>query len=189
VDNFAHETLLVGDQVRVEHHPALEGVIPEDSLAEAVNGEDRGLIKIVQRAPQAPRGMPGRRLAAAECREERISGAVARDPGEGFAQAALNAFLQFIGGGIGEGDHQDFIDEQVLFQQQPQKQSCNGVGLSRTGAGFDEVGAITRAVQEVESNALRSVRHRFSSLSEPPAGAQTLPQRDFRSRRPTARRL
>jgi len=36
----------IGDQLHVEEHPALEGIVAKDPVAEAVDGEDLGLVEV-----------------------------------------------------------------------------------------------------------------------------------------------
>ncbi len=76
-----------------------------------------------------------------------------------------DTFAQFLGGGVGERDHQDFrrgerADEGSVVvtvlpaQHQAHVEQRNGEGFPRARAGFDQTAAVKRQRQRVQRGGL-----------------------------------
>ena len=66
-----------------------------------------------------------------------------------LGQARADAFPQFGRGGGGVGDYQDLPDRQLALQQQARVQRGQSPGLAGTGAGFHQLCAGEREVEQV----------------------------------------
>ena len=51
---------------------------------------------------------------------------------------------------VGEGHHEDLLDQHAGLQDQAQDEPCDGIGLSGSGARFDEVRALEGGLEKVE---------------------------------------
>ncbi len=154
-DDLLDQGLLIGKQEGVEEGPALEGFFFQHPLAETVNGVDGGLVEIGDGFVQ-PRLGPIR--AAHPFRQLRQQGVPGLLPGQdrsGPQQEPPDPVPQLFGGRLGIGDHQDFVDRQFLFQQKPQKQAGQGIGLARPGAGLDQVGPGQGGPEQIQRNKSR----------------------------------
>ncbi len=57
-------------------------------------------------------------------------------------QPVPDALAQFLGGGLGEGDDENFVDWHLQIDHCPQHQHGNGIGLAGTGARLNESDAL-----------------------------------------------
>ena len=67
--------------------------------------------------------------------------------GFGLADPGPDPIPQLLGGGAGEGHHQDLPDVSAPFDQQADHEVGDGVGLSGPGAGLDQNNTLQRQPQ------------------------------------------
>ncbi len=141
---------LVGDEFGIEQRPALEGVLQQHALAEAVDGENGRLVDGGELVDEAL----GRLLGVLQPRQQLVQQrVVAGGPlqrRQGLPHTGANAVPQLFSGGLGEGDHQNFAHRTPLFQQQAQVEGGDGVGLAGAGARLDEAHAVAGKLQGLE---------------------------------------
>ncbi len=137
------ERLRLLDQLRVEGQAALEGVLLERPLAEAMDREDRGLVEFLQRAPQ--RIASPRRLALRPRRERQRSkplalGILGRrvDGGDRLLDAVSYALPQLSGRRRRVGHDQDLGRREILLDEQAQVEGRERIGLARPRARLDQ---------------------------------------------------
>ena len=148
---------VVAERCQRHRHAGAEGRFGQRTLAEAVNGEDRGLVESLQRHVQAQHHVRiGQAVPAAQVvqqlADERVGarGRRAAQVRQRLRDAAADAFAQLGRGGIGEGHHQDVLHLQAPLEQQPQVQAAQVPGLAGAGRGFDQARARERAAEDIE---------------------------------------
>ncbi len=128
---------VIGGKLAVEIAPGLEGGVLQGALAEAVNREDRRLVKTVHGQQQAPpRGFV--RVAGVEAVEEIVAARRAFIDGQQVGQPCADALAQFSSGGGGVSDHQNLPHRQLPLQQQTGIERGQGPSLAGAGAGLDQ---------------------------------------------------
>ena len=131
---------------------AFEGVVFEDALAEAVDGDDGGAVEVhdgeldalleqldflIRFVGDELKGVVDALLFRGE-----------RAGGGGFQiitaieEDVAEAFTEFAGGGVGEGDHEDFADGEVFLEDEAEEDVLDVVGFAGAGAGFDKLGRV-----------------------------------------------
>ena len=142
----------------VEGQGAVEGVLLRGALGEAVDGGDGGLVHAVRGLRQAPghglaRLVAGRDQSLGEPVLGRLGPGRVRMAGDagGLGQALADALAQLLGGGPGEGHHQDLAHRDALLQDQAQVQPGQAEGLAGAGAGFDQAQAVQRHRLQLEA--------------------------------------
>ena len=126
-------------------------------LAKAVDGEDGGFVKGLQCLVKQQRhcviaGARAGALAGQQVGDERVTLARRRRRAQArqrIDDAAAHPFTQLGGGGVGEGDDQDLLHGQPLFQQQAQVQAADVPGFAGAGRGLDQLDAGQRAAEHV----------------------------------------
>ena len=148
VDNFA---IVVG-QLVVEIATRFKRGVLQGALTEAVDGEDRRLVKTMHRQQQT--SVAGSiRVLGMQFIEQ---GVVARSlfiHRQQLGQALTNALAQFGGGSSGKGHHQNLADAELLLQQQARVQRGQGPGFAGAGAGLDQRATGEAVVQQVQAGA------------------------------------
>ncbi|OQC56212.1 MAG: hypothetical protein BWX54_01505 [Verrucomicrobia bacterium ADurb.Bin018] len=131
---------------------AFEGIVFENTLAEAVDGEDGGAVEVHDSELDALlepvdflssvmrdelEGVADALLFRGECAGGRGFQIITA-----FEEDVAEAFAQFAGGGVGEGDHEDFADGEVFLEDEAEKDVLDVVGFAGTSAGFNELGGV-----------------------------------------------
>ena len=166
--------------------PAAERRVGERALAEAVDGEDRGLVEELQRLVQHEHELvagdarpPPDRLH--ETRNERVAwrgGLVAVEQvGEGFDDARTNALTQLGRGRIGERDDEDLLHLEPAFEQQPQVQPADVPRLAGSGGCLDQVDAAEARLEDVEFGGALGATLGLRAV--PPGGSNSRSGRPF----------
>ena len=148
---------VVAERCQRHRHAGAEGRFGQRTLAEAVDGEDRGLVEGLQRHVQAQHHVRiGQAVPAAQVvqqlADERVGarGRRAAQVRQRLGDAAADAFAQLGRGGVGEGHDQDVLHLQAPLEQQPQVQAAQVPGLAGAGRGFDQARARERAAEDIE---------------------------------------
>ena len=157
VHGLVQQRRVVGQRRQRQRQPGGEGQLGQRALAEAVDGEDRGLVEALQRQPQAlrQRGVVQavRLVQVAQQRGHEgvaVVGVAALQHFQRLHHPGTDALAQFGGGGVGEGEHQDPRQLQAALQQQPQHQAADVPGLARAGRRLDQPDAVERGGEEVQ---------------------------------------
>ncbi len=155
-------------ELRREGDAGGERRVGERALAEAVDGEDRGLVEGLARELETRlhvglrqpgtferRQQPGREGIGAfrSARLQAVQGL--HDPG-------ADPLAELGGGGVGEGDHQDLAGLEALLHQQAEVEPADVPGLARAGGRLDQVDPGERAGEYVQG---RRGDHDFSRWS------------------------
>ena len=145
---FAIEAGVVDRFAAIKRQGGLEGVFGGRTLGEAVDCDDGGFVHARGGIGQAAGQRHAILVAAFQHREcERVFRIVRRGVlggvgnARGIREARANTFAQLLGGGAGEGHHQDVADAGVLLDDQPQVQAGEAEGLAGARAGFDQAQA------------------------------------------------
>ena len=137
INNLFLEGLLIGDQCRIKGSAAFKGILLEHPPAKSVDGKYGGLVI-------------GMALLLCQFFKKRVFGPASGESLYSLPQLISDPVLQFPGRRFRKGHDEDLADGQTSFQHQPEKESCNGVCLSRPGARFDQVGPFEGTVQEIK---------------------------------------
>ncbi|MDT4817388.1 hypothetical protein FQZ97_504630 [compost metagenome] len=170
---FGEQLALVGGEVLGEQAAAVEGVLAQHAVAPAVDGRDGGLVHPFGGHAQQTRaaGPAFGGIGIAQFHQQAVVLCIRLgEAARGLGQARADAVAQFLGGGVGEGHHEDFRRAQrpaerllaAVGQHQPHIQQGDGEGLAGTGAGLDQAAAVQGEVQYVE---LHGRAHAASSAS------------------------
>ena len=145
-------------------------MIVQDALAEAVDGENSGLVEARDGDIQLAHG--ARDIACfQELRDNQIARFAAPQIVERIAQARAHAVAQFLGRGDGVSHRENSPDQEVLLDHEPQHDAGERVGFARAGARLDERdAALQRRVGELEFD-----RFFHASASFPSIGKNTSP--------------
>ena len=147
---FADKVSLAGNQFQIERDATFHGRVAQGSLAEAVDGVDRGQIEYFQRAleevgcplfflvGQPVEIVPQRFIAALAGGQQR----------QGLHQPFADAVAQFGRGRLGERDDQNVagIHFFILLQQQAQIDPGQGIGFAGAGAGLQAIDRLGQGV-------------------------------------------
>jgi hypothetical protein len=128
----------------------------ERPQTEPMDGADGRLVKIPKCDAQKAEGGVRVFCLLEKAVQEGIVTHARSECGNGISQSGWNPLLEFLGGGLGEGDHQDLIHGEMEFQDEPQEKRCDGVRLSGSRAGFDQSAALQRAVEKIKGGYLIS---------------------------------
>ena len=140
--DFFQQRFGIRDELRPVTRAALKSVLLQQSLAEAVDRENAGLVERLRREFQ--RADAGLRVGVVSeiFFYDLIGGRVALQLHERGVQPCAHAFAQFLRGRRRVGDGEDRLHRRALFQHQPQKKRGDGIGLAGPGARFDERGTL-----------------------------------------------
>jgi len=157
--HFAEQVAVVGFQGLGEQAAAVKGVFAQHALAPTVDGRNGGFVHPLRGDVQTVgTGRPlRRRVLIAQFGDQGVGllDLIAKEP-RGFGQADADAFAQFLGGGVGEGHHEDLRRQQfaaeagviaTVAEHQAQVQGGNGEGFAGAGAGFNQLAAFEREGQ------------------------------------------
>ena len=136
-----------------EEDAALECVLAEHPGAEAVDGRDRCIVEAAQCVFQ----QPGARFARHACfgrplqkQPFALRGRFRSGRGvEHRAEHRADAFLQFGGGGLGEGHDQQRADRQPPLEQETDRKILDRIAFSGSRGGFDEVPAVETVIEVI----------------------------------------
>jgi hypothetical protein len=155
------EMIVVADDFRFELAVAEQGVILQCGVAKSVNRRNHGFIHAAQRVLNQALvsllllGCAGKMPLQQQSKEL----VVGTNPGierfQRLVQARLNALMQFVGGGVGKTDHQDFR-WLAPVENMAQVQVCDGVGFTGAGTGLDQADAF-----EIEVETGAGVEHGY----------------------------
>ena len=154
----------IGQDLGLEGHGARERPIAQHPLAEAVDRVEGGIVEAVQGRAQLESRAPGVGEARGEKGAQPVVGPAALQEVEHRAEPAPDALAQFGGRGAREGDGEDPADRYVRLHDEAQEDPRQGPGLSRPGAGLDELHPGER---DAEGHRLLDAH---GSSAAPPAG-------------------
>ena len=145
LERIVPEFVIVADKFKLEGLTTAEGVIGQCTLAESVDGIDRGLIHGAHREAQSRRDRKASGLRQRSQFFEQQSqkfvlwfllGLI--DPVQGVVQARANPPAQLFGGGIGKRHDENLADSSAC-QHIAQIEIADGVSLAGTGTRFDQL--------------------------------------------------
>ncbi len=164
--HFLLQFMLVVFQVEREQAAAIEGVFPQHAVAPTVDGGNRGFVHPLGGQLQAASagGPGGLGVLAAQRQKKRVFTLITKY-GSRLHQPMTNTFAQFLGGGVGERDHQNFrrgeraheggvVLAVLPAQHQAHVKQRDGEGFPRARAGFDQTAAVKRQRQRVQRGGL-----------------------------------
>jgi len=171
--------MVVGRDFELERQPRRERGVGQRALAEAVDREDRRFVEGLQCEVElaAQTGFVGNATGAhrgEQLRHEGVAGgAAAVEMRKRFDDAEADPLAQFRGGRLGEGDHQNPLDRQPVFKQQPQVEAADVPGLAGAGRGFDQADAGQRAGEDIEITKRTHAVRSASVISSPNTSCAT----------------
>jgi hypothetical protein len=115
-----------------------------------VNGKDGCFVKFNQRSVDQINGCPMIRLGFEQIPQQIVLAGSGTKCFFGLQQFGPNPISQLLSGRYGKGYHQDLINPELLFQNQPYKQSLDGVSFASTGTGFNQIDALKGGVYQVK---------------------------------------
>jgi len=157
IDKLLQQRILIGHYFGIVERTAFKRMILQGTQAKAVNGENGGGIKRVERRFRPPciRLLFFQRLCIStlivlplliqllivrpllfHTPHIRLQQGI-----ESFADPFADSRTQLLGCRFGVGNHKNLIGRQLFFKQETQIERCYGVGFARSGTGFDEIHA------------------------------------------------
>ena len=139
IGDFLEEGLGIGEEFGIEGLGGFEGAFLEETLAEAVDGGDGGVVELAEGGFEAGAisGSVGE-VRVAKFFEERVfCGGGGSEEREGEVEAGADAVAEFGGGGDGESGNEDGVNGEIYFDDEAEEEGGEGVSFARAGAGFD----------------------------------------------------
>ena len=150
IDDLLEKLLLIRQKLGFERKAPFEGHVGQCALAEAVNREYGGTVKIENRTAQ-PR--LGRRGGAEACQQPLAEVIFADADEKGLPrlnESRPDSLPEFGRSGVGVGDDEDVLHLEFMFQQQAQVEGGDGVCLSRPGRRFNQTDPLEGRRQRIE---------------------------------------
>ena len=113
----------------------------QDARAESVNGKNRRFIKLNHGIMNQIRSNPVILPALNQIGQQLVFAGSCRKCFFGLQQFAPNPIPELFGRRFSKRHHQDLINTELFFQDQPQEQSLNCISFAGTGTGLNQIDA------------------------------------------------